>query len=61
MRYVRRIRRRGAVTVQWVLLAAVVTLVVIASVASLGTESNTRLEDTAGGVGNPTNLKDLVK
>ena len=33
---------------------------VIAAVQGLGTQSNTRLEGTAGSVGNPADLKNMV-
>lgn len=53
-------RRRGTSTVQWALIAAVVLLVVIASVKFLGQESNERLDQTSVGAGDPSQLIDMV-
>ena len=58
--FVRKSRRRGTSTVQWVIIAAVTTIIIIAAVQGLGTQSNTRLEGTAGSVGNPADLKNMV-
>ena len=56
----RRRRRRGFSSVQWMLIAAVIVIVIIASVQLVGTESNERLEQTSGGVGDPSTLVDMV-
>lgn len=60
MRNIRLRRRRGATVVQWILIATVTTIVVIATVQQMGQETNTRLEGTSGGVGNPAALKNMV-
>ena len=48
--------RRGVSTVQWVVVAAVVVLVVFASVRLVGTNSTTKMNQTASDLANPTNL-----
>ena len=52
--------RRGTSAVQWVVFAAVVTLVIFASVQFMGTETNDRMEETSGGVGDPSNLVQMI-
>lgn len=56
----RRCRRRGFSAVQWVVLAALVTVVVIASISLLGQATSDRLQNSAGPVGTPSGLPDLV-
>ena len=56
----RRRRRRGISTIQWALIAALIVVVVIGTVTSLGNLTNQRLETTTGGVGNPSQLKHIV-
>ncbi|MCA9271097.1 MAG: hypothetical protein KDA41_21595 [Planctomycetales bacterium] len=53
-------RRRGVSTVQWALLAAVITIVVIATVKSLGSSASERLDNTSGAVGDPSQLKNYM-
>ena len=54
---VRRIlRRRGISAVQWAVVAALVVLVVFASVRLVGTRSSTKMSQTASDLANPTNL-----
>jgi Flp pilus assembly pilin Flp len=49
-------RRRGVSLVQWVLIAAVITLSLVAGIALLGTRTNTKLNQTATDVANPQSL-----
>ena len=52
-------RRRGNASVQWILFAAVITLIIVASVKFLGTETNERMENTSTGVGDPQELTQM--
>ena len=54
----RSVKRRGAVAIQWIVMAALITVVIIASVQSLGRQSNERLESTSDSVGDPSSLVD---
>ena len=54
-------RRRGFSTVQWMLLAALLVTVMMASIQLIGRESSDRLETTSGAVGNPADLKNMMK
>ena len=56
----RRLRRKGFSAVQWMLIASVVVIVMILSVQLVGTESKESLEQTSGGVGDPSTLVDMV-
>lgn len=49
-------RRRGATTVQFAVLAAIILLGVVATVSLLGSRTNTKMGQTATDVGNPANL-----
>ena len=49
-------RRRGISLVQWVLIAGVITLALVAGVTLLGTRTNTKLNQTATDVANPQSL-----
>ena len=53
-------RRRGTTTVQWIMIAAVVTIIVVTSIQFMGQETNERLEQTSGGVGNPSELVQII-
>lgn len=48
--------RRGISSVQWVVIAAVIVLVIFATVQVLGSRTNTKLNQTVTDVGNPANL-----
>jgi len=52
--------RRGFSAVQWMLIAAVVTVVILASVQLIGRQSKERLEETNTGVGDPSQLKNML-
>jgi hypothetical protein len=54
-------RRRGFSAVQWMLLAALLVVVCMATIQLIGTETNDRLESTSGAVGDPANLKNMMK
>jgi hypothetical protein len=54
-------RRRGFSAVQWMLLAALIVVVLMGTIQLIGHESNDRLETTSGAVGNPANLKNMMK
>ena len=54
-------RRRGLSTVQWCVLAGLVTIAVIATISALGGVTNTRLNGTAGAVGNPADLANMAQ
>ena len=58
-RKLRRVRR-GATAIQYALVAAVIGAVVIASIQLLGTASNESLEQTSGGVGDPSELVNMI-
>ena len=53
-------RRRGATGIQYALVAAVIAVVVIASIQLLGTASNESLEETSTGVADPSNLVQMI-
>ena len=48
--------RAGSSTVQWVVIAALITLAIVGGIALLGTNTNTRLNQTATDVANPQSL-----
>ena len=48
--------RRGNAIVQWVVVAALITLVIVAGVTLIGTRSNSKLDQTATDVADPTSL-----
>jgi Flp pilus assembly pilin Flp len=48
--------RRGISNVQWVVIAALLSLAVVAGVTLVGTSTNNKLNETATDVGNPKNL-----
>ena len=49
--------RRGISAVQWTVVAAVITLVIVASVTLIGSRTNTKLNQTATDVASPSSLK----
>lgn len=49
-------RRRGASLVQWIVIAAAITLGLAAGVTLIGTRTNTKLNQTVTDVGNPQSL-----
>lgn len=52
----RRRLRAGVSLVQWVLIAAVITLAAVAGVALIGSRTNNKLNQTATDVANPSSL-----
>jgi Flp pilus assembly pilin Flp len=48
--------RRGTSTVQWAVVAGLIALAVVAGITLVGTRTNTKLNQTATDVGNPTSL-----
>jgi hypothetical protein len=48
--------RRAATIVQWCVVAAVITLVVVGSVALVGNRANNKLNESASDLTNPTDL-----
>ena len=48
--------RTGATNVQWVVIAALISLAVVGSITLVGTRANTKLQQTVTDVGNPQNL-----
>ena len=52
----RRFVRRGMSTTQWVVIAALITLAIVAGITNLGTRTNTKLNQTATDVANPQAL-----
>jgi len=48
--------RRGTSVVQWVVVAALVTLAIVAGVTLVGTRTNNKMNQTASDVGNPSSL-----
>ena len=52
--------RRGTSAVQWVVFAAVITLVVVGSVRFLGQETEQRMDNAATGVGDPSDLVQMM-
>ena len=53
-------QRRGTSAVQWVVFAAVITLVVVTSIKFLGTETNERMENASESVGDPSVLVEMI-
>lgn len=52
----RRLSRRGVSVAQYVLVAAAIFLVIVIGMASMGTHTNTKLNQTASDVANPQQL-----
>ena len=52
--------RRGTSAVQWMVFAAVITLVVLGSVQFLGQETNQRMDNASTGVGDPGELVQMM-
>jgi Flp pilus assembly pilin Flp len=48
--------RRGKAIAQWVVVAALLTLAIVAGVTVMGTRTNNKLNQTAGDVANPAAL-----
>lgn len=48
--------RRGKTVVQWIIIAALLVLAVVAGVTAVGTRTNNKLNETAADVGNPAAL-----
>jgi len=48
--------RRGQAVVQWIVVAGLLVLAVVAAVTLVGTGTNTKLNQTASDVGNPSAL-----
>jgi len=48
--------RRGKAIAQWVVVAALLALAIVAGVTLLGTRTNNKLNQTASDVGNPSAL-----
>jgi len=48
--------RRGTSVVQWVVVAALVTLAIVAGVTLVGTRTNNKMNQTASDVGNQSSL-----
>ena len=48
--------RRGATSIQYIIVAALIFMVVIAGFTLMTTRTNTKLNQTASDVANPTNL-----
>lgn len=48
--------RRGTAVTQWVVVAALIVLALIGSVALLGTRANNKLNETATDMANPQSL-----
>jgi hypothetical protein len=49
-------RRRGITTMQFVVVAALITVSILAAARTLGTRTSTDLNTTAGQIGNPASL-----
>jgi len=49
--------RRGTASVQWIVIAALIVLAIVGTVAMIGTRTSTKLNETATDVANPTSLK----
>jgi len=49
--------RRGTAVTQWVVVAALIALAVVAGITLVGTRANTKLNQTATDVANPSSLK----
>jgi len=52
----RKFARRGTAVTQWVVVAAIIVLALVAGVTLLGTRANTKLNETATDVANPKTL-----
>jgi outer membrane murein-binding lipoprotein Lpp len=48
--------RRGKAVAQWVVVAALLTLAIVAGVTLIGTRTNNKMNQTASDVGNPSAL-----
>jgi len=48
--------RRGVSVVQYIMMAAAIFLVIVVGMATLGTKTNTKLNQTASDVADPKNL-----
>ena len=49
--------RHGQASVQWIVIAAVIVLAIVGTVATLGSRTNTKLNQTATDVADPVSLK----
>jgi len=49
--------RRGQASVQWIVIAAAIALAIVATITTLGTRTNTKLNQTATDVADPVSLK----
>ncbi len=49
-------RRRGVSAAQWCLVAVAIFLVIVATITTLGNNTNTKLNQTATDLANPKNL-----
>lgn len=49
-------RRRGITAVQWCVLAALITLAIVATVTTVGSRTSTKLNESATDLANPKNL-----
>ncbi len=49
--------RRGQANLQWIVIAAVIALAIVGTVATLGSRTSTKLNETATDVANPVSLK----
>jgi hypothetical protein len=49
--------RRGQAAVQWIVIAAAIILAIAATVTTLGSRANTKLNQTATDVADPVSLK----
>ena len=49
--------RRGQASVQWIVIAALITLAIVGTVATIGTRTTVKLNQTATDVANPASLK----
>ena len=56
----RRRRRRGATAVQVALVATAIIIVCIVAVQQIGSETNSAMETTSEGVGDPSALTQMV-
>ena len=50
------VRRRGSSNIQWIVIAAVVVLGLVGTWAVLGSRTNTKMQQNAEDVGDPTRL-----
>jgi Flp pilus assembly pilin Flp len=56
MTMLRRLTRRGVSVAQYVLVAAAIFLVIVVGMATMGTKTNTKLNQSASDVANPQQL-----